>query len=863
MELIERDHFLASLQSLFHQVSRGEGHSVFINGEAGIGKTSLVKEFCRQQQHCSIFEGTCDALFTPRPLAPLFDIAAQLNSDLLNESAHITDRVPLFARLFQELKSHNEIIIIVFEDVHWADEATLDFVKFLARRISQMRCLFIVTYRDDEIHSRHPFRNVLGQLAPHTFTRIQLTPLSRQAVEKMAGEKGYSGEDVYSISGGNPFFVSEILASYSFGVPDNIKDSVLSVFNSVPDNTKEAWKILSMMPTGLELDYSEKIETSFTGALENCMAKKILLVQDGKLLFKHELYRRTVAESLSPLVRMALNKRILDLFRENFASKNEIERIIHHAKNANEYDIIVHYAPIAAKEAAAVGAHYEAAKLYFTAIEYYQGNDKDKLIGFYEGYSYECYLTNQVKEAIIYQGKCLAIYKERNDIERTGSSLRFLARLWWFGGSRTRALDYAKQATEVLEDQPISKAKAMAYSNMSQLQMLADFNDDSLYWGEKAIAMARELQDDEILAHALNNVGTVLLKRLSTKEQGMVMLEQSLSLALKNSYHEHAARAYTNLGATLVLQKDYSQGKKVLDEGIQYCEARDLELWTVHKLIWKARLLFETGNWNEAEQIAAQLMENEQQSPIVKVGALSILARIKLRKGENDVIPLLKEAIRLSLEIAEPLRIIPAMVASMEYECLTGTPIIEEVDMEKALEFVKQDNSHYDVSEFYFWLNRSRKMKPVKEIFEGFITENEVAARKAAASWKQIGCPYEEAVVLFEGNEDDKREAISLIHGLGANAIYEKMKLLMKSSGIKSIPRGLRKSTMANAALLTERELDVLRLLQGGMQNKDIASKLFISAKTVDHHISSILFKLDVNSRVKAVQEALRQGILK
>ena len=267
-----------------------------------------------------------------------------------------TDRAVLFTRIFHELEIQEGPTLIVFEDIHWADEATLDFIKFLARRITHLHCLFILTYRDDEIHSRHPLRNVLGQLPPDSFTRMQLTPLSRETVDKMAVEKGYNGEDVYSISGGNPFYVNEILASYSPGIPDNIKDSVLSVYNKQEEKTRSIWEILSVIPTGLEIKYLEKLEPSYLTALDNCLGAKILIVKEGQIYFKHELYRRTIENALSPLVRVALNKRILDLFLENFEQNQEIERIIHHAKNANEYDPVVHYAPAAAGQAAALGA---------------------------------------------------------------------------------------------------------------------------------------------------------------------------------------------------------------------------------------------------------------------------------------------------------------------------------------------------------------------------------------------------------------------------------------------------------------------------------------------------------------------------
>src|SRR4030095_4453208 len=220
---------------------------------------------------------------------------------------------------------------------------------------------------------------------------------------------------------------------------------------------------------------------------------------------KHELYRRTIETSLSPLVRVDLNKRILDLFLEKFEQKAELERIIHHAKNANEYELVVKYAPIAARQAASVGAHIEASKLYLSSIEYYQDNDKDILVQFYESYAYECYVTSQMKEALIYQEKALSIWKGKMDIQKEGNCMRFLSRLWWHEGNGKKHETYASQAIEVLNDQPFSKARAMALSNMSQLKMVSDQWGECMQWGEKAIVMAKELGDEESLCHALNN----------------------------------------------------------------------------------------------------------------------------------------------------------------------------------------------------------------------------------------------------------------------------------------------------------------------------------------------------------------------
>jgi len=180
------------------------------------------------------------------------------------------------------------------------------------------------------------------------------------------------------------------------------------------------------------------------------------------------------------------------------------------------------------------------------------------------------------------------------------------------------------------------------------------------------------------------------------------------------------------------------------------------------------------------------------------------------------------------------------------------------------LSMIKQRGNTNENSVFAFWLLKVRNQQaPLREIFEGYTTDNPTMAVKAANLWKKLGCPYEEALALFNGGDNDKKKAIGIIQKLGAGAIYEKMKFEMRASGIKSIPRGVRKSTQSNRANLTSRELDILQLLKAGLQNKEIAAKLFISPKTVDHHISSIFFKLDVNSRTKAVQEASRLEIIK
>lgn len=864
MELIERDALLAALQSAFERSAAGEGHCVLIAGEAGIGKTSLVRVFGeRLPAGCPLYLGLCDALFTPRPLAPVYDVAGQMRGQFWQKAMDHPDRSVLFSSFYQDLTERRGPVVIVFEDIHWADEATLDLIKFLVRRIMRVRCLFLLTYRDNEVSARHPLRSVLGQLPADAVTRLQPGPLSRPAVERLAAQKGYNGEDVYAITGGNPFYVREVLAAYSPGIPDNIKDSILAVADRQPPDTRRVWDLLSTMPGGFEIDYLERIEPAYAAAIEDSLAARILLVREGRLFFKHELYRRAIEGQLSPVARMAINRRVRDQLLPDLREQGEYARIIHHAQHAGDERLVAQYAPAAARQAAAVGSHFEASRLWHTAITLFDAGDGQELAELYEAYAYECYLTYRIKEAIEYQEKAFALHRESGDIGRTGNCIRFLSRLWWYDGNRRLAEQFAAMAIEVLEGAPASRSKAMAYSNLSQLNMLSNQGDECIYWGEKAIAMATALGDEEVLCHALNNVGNVRMAMPVSHAAGRAMLEESLRLALKHSFHEHAARAYTNLGGMSYLVYDLDFAAGVLEEGIRYCEERDLDSWGAYMSAYKARLLLRTGGWEQAYTIAHGILEQVKEGPLVRISVLVVMATIRMRRGEADVLPLLEEARQIAFTAMELQRIIPVMAALLEYEWITGERYAANEDIDRTVEMIGRMGGLHDSSEFAFWLWLSRKQTlALPEVYEGWDVAGIGAVRRAAGHWAACGCAYNRGLVLFAGGETEQREALGLMQEAGATAIAMRMKMEMRAAGIRSLPRGTRATTRSNVALLTQREIDVLRLLKEGMKNKEIAARLFISAKTVDHHISAMLFKLDVSSRVKAVHEAERLGIL-
>ena len=527
MELLEREKYLNDLTEHYHQMESGSGHSIFLMGEAGVGKTSLVNHFVKKIESKSlIYSGACDSLFTPRPLGPLFDIAEQFDQDFIDLLRNEKDRSIIFGALIRKLSASTKPVILLFEDIHWADEATIDLIKFLARRIHQYKCLFLLTYRDNEIPSGHPLATIFGELPPDNFSKILIDRFSKATVDQLAVQKGYaSGDRLYALTGGNPFYVTEILASYSPGIPERVKDSVLAVFHARSDATRALWEFLSILPTSrIELNIAKRIESDFANSIDACIASGVIVSKPGHLSFKHELFRLAIEESLPSIKRNKLHKRMLDIIMEVSTETHNLAQLVHHARYADEKELVVKFAPQAARQAAAVGAHIEASKLYATAIDYTHKQDPN-LVELYERHAYECYLTNEIATAIASLQKALDIWRERKVSLKEGDTLRFLSKLWYFEGDHGKAIDLALQSIDVLENGFPTRERALAYSNLSQLTMLSGDRESALLWGNKAIDLATRMEDHEIVSHALNNVGYILFKTPSSQDQG----EQNLN----------------------------------------------------------------------------------------------------------------------------------------------------------------------------------------------------------------------------------------------------------------------------------------------------------------------------------------------
>ncbi len=850
MELLERDWYLAELENAFNSLNDAGGVLVLISGEAGIGKTSLVEKFTKNiEDNANVLWGACDDLFTPRPLGPLYDIAAQTKTDLLNLLNRQSSRAEIFSAFLKELQQSSLPNIIVIEDVHWADESTLDLIKYLGRRAGKTNSLFIITYRDDEINSTHPLRLVLGDIPAKDLLRIKLPPLTEETVKKLANSSGI--KDLYKITGGNPFLLSELLVNRDERVPSTIKDSVLTRISRLSDVARSIVELVSIIPTRAERWLIDEIISDNYKALDECVNSGLLRFEDGSVSFKHELSRMAVEESLSESKRQFLNEKVLQLLLKQDKAENFYARIIHHAAKANNKKVIIDYAPDAAKQASLLGAHTLAANHYYNVLKFDDEIPAGKLLDIYEGRSSECFLTGQIQESIKAAEAVIRILKQYPDSKREGEIYRRLSRILWYDCQDEKGEEALNKAIEILETLPPGRQLAMAYSNKSQTYSIREEYDNTLSWGNKALALARKLNDHEIEAHALNNIGCCKLS--AGEKSGETALLKSLEISLKNDFYEHATRAYVNLGSIHLQQRNLFAADKYFSAGLEYGNEKDIYVFSLCMAGHYAKTKLHFGSWDEGIELANYVLKQKNVPPGNTVMPLNVLAIIRARRNDPGALKLINECMEMAFNMGEVEKIVSIVAAKSEYLWLQNRLLDFANELFPIHMKVLKSKNPWAIGEIAYWLWKANRLSEIPDIIaKPYLLQINGEWQSAANLWEELKCPYEQALALSEGDEESMKRAIEIFDSLGASATSQLIKQKMRESGIRSIPKGPRKRTRENPAGLTSRQLEVLNLLGKGLSNNEIGNKLFISPKTVDHHISAIFSKLNIHSRFEA-----------
>jgi len=883
MDLLEREDSLRIAVEVLERARRGQGGIVLVAGEAGIGKSSLIECLvARLDRAQRLFQGGCEDLFSPRPLGPLRDIAAVQRGALLQLMDGGASADVVFSAFFDLLNTSAVSSIVVFEDVHWADEATLDLIKYLARRLARLPVVLLLSYRDDEIGPEHPLRQVLGDLPTSHLTRMVLQPLSASAVADMAARAGRSANGLHAATGGNPFYVTEVLASGladpQHGVPSTVRDAVHTRLARLGAAQREAVEALCVAPGRVELWLVQALLAPVgMDAVDGCIARGVLVAHDGALAFRHELARRATIDTLAPMQRQARHARVLEVISAPPAgvAPPPLSHLVHHAAEAADAARVLELAPRAAREAAAVGAHREAALQLGAALRFAGNASLELRAQLHESWSYEAGLSLAIDAQVIdARHQAIALWRRLGRTDKIGHNLRWLSRLHWYQGDSGSAQRYAEEAVTTLEPLPPGPELAWAYSVRSQLYMLQDQTDLAVQWGERAIALAEQLSEAEILCHALNNVGTAEL--FAGRPGGQRKLEQSLALALEGGFHEQAARVYTNVSEHSVAFKDYARAEHWLVEGIAFDRQHDLDAWTHYLVGWLAQLRLEQGHLGEAERIAQEVLSTPRLTAVMRLPALTVLARVHMRRGEADASRLLDEALTIALPTGEVQRIAPVVTAMAEQSWLLGEPASCLAALTHLEGQPGAGVSAWEAGEIAAWRYRAGETTVAvpQHAAQPWLLELQGDPLAAARAWLTLGAPNEAALALLQAAHLSPRDsagqlltqALGILERIDARLAVARVRTLARRWGLhRELPsrkRGPYAGAREHPRGLSAREQQVLAHLAQGLSNADIALQLGVAQRTVEHHVSAVLSKLSVDDRLDAVAVARKEGLL-
>ena len=854
--ILEREDELAALGSAARDAGDGAGAVVLISGEAGIGKSSLVEAIRGVlPAEGRLLVGYCDDLATPRVLGPLRDLIGSVGT-ALTQALERGDRGEVLEALRDELGWAKHPTVLAIEDVHWADEATLDVLRYLVRRAAQLPLVLVLTYRDDELGTDHPLRQLLGVASrAGRVRRLRLARLTVAAVRRLSAAADVDADEVFAVTSGNPYFVAEVLAAGdAAAVPLTIADAVQARMAQLDPATLEILERLAVVPSAVQRWLVEALVPAGPAALAPAEQRGLLTVTPSRVSFRHELARRAVVDSMPAARRVAANRSVLAalLARPGI----DLSRVVHHAAQAGDTDSILQYGPIAAREASAAGAHREAAAHLRLVLDQHPILDPPAEAELWERFAIESYTIDiPTGDALAAQRRAVEL-RRGDDPRALGASLRWLSRICWWAGDPDGADAAADEAITVLSTAGDDHLLAMALSNKAQLHALAGRDAEAVVVAEQAIALGKDTP--ATLSHALNNLAVARL-RLGDAS-ALSTLEDSLRVALAADEPEQACRAYVNLIWSNLDLLRLDDARRLLAEGIEFAERSEFLMFSRYLQVALGALHSATADWDEVEPAAACALDS---SPPVRCAALTLIGRTRLRRGDPGAVQTLREAWRVAVSLRECQWVAPAAAALAEAAMLDGDPSAAVAELTEAYELARRFGTVAVQAELAYWLGRAGRSVGGSGLEHPYALLADGCWREAAEVWRAAGFRYEYAAALAGSPEtDDQLVALAVLDAIGAEPLARLVRARLKRLGVARIPRGPAPTTRVNPAGLTERQVEVVQLLAQGMTNAEIAGHLVLSVRTVDSHVAAALEKLGARTRREASARAGDLGIL-
>ncbi len=857
MQLLERDHELGLLGQWLGEAEAGHGRVVFVGGEPGIGKTSLVTTFAATVGGAvRVGFGRCDALVTPRALGPFLEVAAEL------EIAASDDRDGLVRGFVDDLKRSGPTLIVV-EDAHWADEATIEALAMLGRRAVGLPVLLVVTYRENEVTADHPLRVVLGDLATSAGSSwLAPGPLSLEAIRELAGSDGATAEELYQRTGGNPFYVTEALAEPGTAVPTTVRLAVLARAVTTAAIGTRRWST----PCRWFRDGPRR------GSSTRCATRRPTTSTSASIAVCWSQWRarsRSATKSPDWLSRpsSATDSDVSCTAARSrpFPRRPAVDpaRIAHHADASGDEAAAARYSMYAALQASARAAHREALRHGERALALRHTLSPDEVAELETRLAFSLVASARADEAVTWADEAVAHWRAAGDELKEADALTVLANALGSSGRTAAGMEAIARSIDLLESHPPGRELAAAYTRLTSSHMLARDRDTAVSWGERAIALASELDDPFLLGRALIETG--IADVMDERFEGLVRINQGIELGRQQGLPALMSHGFSQIGSGCGELRRYDQSVPALIEAAAISAEQSFEANRRYVVAWLARCRFDQGQWNEAEILARDALAGSTSVTYIRFVGLNTLGWLRARRGSDDVWPLLDEALEIADAIGHLQRLWPSAVARAEAGWLEGDVQSHVPLLERSFGLAAQCRHGVAMGELAVWLRRAGREVALPEGVTGpFVDWAGGDHITAAAGFRRMGCPYEAASALVDaGDTASLREALATFERLGAAPAAGSVVRELRQRGVRVASKRVRDPQQsAHPSGLSEREVEVLRLVAAGFTNPQIAAALYISRKTAEHHVSSILVKLGVSSRTEAAAAAVRLEIV-